>query len=191
MVVNQVAGGAADEERQLVTRAGGGDMAAARALYDAHAEAIYRLAYRYAGEDAGAQDLVQDTFLRAFQRLADFRGEAPFGVWLRRIAVTVCLNGVRTARRNRGREVALDEAKALPSRRSEVDPHTRGRLEAAVAKLRDRERTVFLMVHLEGYSHAEIATVLGISQANSKMILFRVRKQLRAELRDLFEDSEP
>src|SRR5678810_960607 len=79
-------------ERQLVARVVDGDPAAQRELYDQHVDRVYRLAFRLAGEDELARDFTQETFIRAFQRLKDFRSESSFGTWIHTIATSVSLN---------------------------------------------------------------------------------------------------
>src|SRR5690242_4346371 len=98
------------DESQLLARAKAGDQAAERALYDAHVDRVYRLAYRLAGSDDLAQDFTQDTFIRAFERLKDFRGDSSFATWLHSIAVSVSLNGLRKVKRLRTREADLNDA---------------------------------------------------------------------------------
>src|SRR5678815_1861202 len=88
-----------DDERLLITRAQRGDRDASRALYDAHARRVHRLAFRMCGDEDMARDFTQDTFLRVFQKLHTFRGEAAFSTWVHRIAVSVTLNGMRKQKR--------------------------------------------------------------------------------------------
>ncbi|HEX6368632.1 MAG TPA: sigma-70 family RNA polymerase sigma factor [Longimicrobium sp.] len=176
-----------DPDGARVQRVRAGDVAAARELYDAHAPRVYRLAYRFAGDAARAEDWVQETFVRAFQRLHDFRGEAAFGAWLRAITVSVCLNGLRAARRRARHEVALEAAEGTAAEERRLRPGVADRLHAAVQALPERSRAVFILYDLEGYAHAEIAAMLGISEGNSKVILLRARTRLRETLSDLAE----
>src|SRR5438094_4219562 len=98
------------DERELIARVRAGDGLAERALYDAHVDRVYRLAYRLAGDDELAREFTQDTFVRAFERLGAFRGEAKLSTWLYAIATSVVLNGLRKVKRFRQRETDLDEA---------------------------------------------------------------------------------
>jgi RNA polymerase sigma-70 factor (ECF subfamily) len=91
------------DERDLIARARAGSRAE-RALYDAHVDRVYRLAFRLAGDDALAQDFTQETFIRAFDRLGSFRGDAAFSTWLHTITTTVVLNGLRKVKRFRTRK---------------------------------------------------------------------------------------
>ncbi|MFV1987015.1 MAG: RNA polymerase sigma factor [Gemmatimonadota bacterium] len=171
-------------EPQLVQRVKDGDHSAARELYDAHVDRVFRICYRFAGEDDLAQDFTQETFVRAFTKIDTFRGEARFGTWLGSIATTVSLNGLRTVKRFRGRETELfDDVRAAPSG-LRIEPDLDMRLGRAVEDLPEGYRTVFILHDLEGYTHEEIGGMLGIRAGTSKSQLFRARNRLRDELSD-------
>ena len=172
------------DDSQLIARALSGDAAAERALYDAHVDRVYRLAYRLAGDDDLAQEFTQDTFVRAFERLRDFRGEAAFSTWLHSIAVSVALNGLRKVKRFHSREAALDEALAVGARRREAEPDLKSRLRRAIDGLSEGYRTVFVMHDIEGYTHEEIGAALGVETGTSKANLSRARAKLREALAD-------
>jgi RNA polymerase sigma-70 factor (ECF subfamily) len=172
----------------MVERAKGGDQVAFRALYDANVDRIYRLAYRMAGRDDLARDFTQDTFLRAWQRLDQFRGDAAFSTWLHSIAVSVSLNGIRKVDRHRKRERSLEDAAHLARTGETLDAGVRERLADAVDGLPEMYRTVFLMHDLEGYSHGEIAEALGVAEGTSKARLFRARAKLRESLGDAMQE---
>ncbi len=89
------------DETGLIRRVRAGEPAAERALYDAHVDRVYRLAYRMTGDDDLARDCTQETFIRAFDRLDQFRGEAVIGTWLTAIATSVVLNALRKVKRFR------------------------------------------------------------------------------------------
>jgi RNA polymerase sigma-70 factor (ECF subfamily) len=167
---------------ELVQRARDGDQIAFRDLYDRNVDRIYRLAYRMAGEDDLAKDFTQETFLRAYQSLDQFRGDAAFSTWLHSIAVSVSLNGLRKVDRHRKRERSLEDAAHVAPARRELEPDARDRLKEAVDGLSEIYRTVLLMHDLEGYSHREIAETLGVAEGTSKARLFRAREKLRAAL---------
>jgi RNA polymerase sigma-70 factor, ECF subfamily len=176
------------DERGLITRALSGDEAAERQLYDAHVDRVYRLAYRFAGHEELARDLTQDAFIRAFSRLHEFRGESAFGTWLHTIAVSVILNGMRKVKRLRQRETDLDDAVTVTSRGRSAEPDLKRRLADAIDALPDGYRTVFLMHDVEGYTHEEIATALGVQSGTSKAQLFRARARLRIALADFAQE---
>jgi RNA polymerase sigma-70 factor (ECF subfamily) len=172
-----------------VERAKHGDDRAFRTLYEANVDRIYRLAYRMAGEEALAMDFTQEAFVRAYQRLDQFRGDAAFSTWMHSITVSVSLNGLRKVDRHRKRERSLeDAAHAVPGTRRGVDPLVRERIEQAVDELPEIYRTVFLMHDLEGFSHGEIAETLGVAEGTSKARLSRARSRLRTSLGDAMQE---
>ncbi|HSG09192.1 MAG TPA: RNA polymerase sigma factor [Longimicrobiales bacterium] len=171
-------------DKQLVERAKGGDEDAFRSLYEANVDRIYRLAYRMVGDDGLARDFTQDAFLRAWERLDQFRGDAAFSTWLHSIAVSVSLNGIRKVDRHRKRERSLEDAAHVAPGRSGLEVDARDRLRGAVDDLPEMYRTVFLMHDLEGFSHGEIAETLGVAEGTSKARLFRARAKLREALGD-------
>ena len=172
------------DERELIARVRAGDGVAERALYDAHVNRVYRLAYRLAGDDDLAQDFTQETFIRAFDRLHAFRGEAALSTWLYAIATSVTLNGLRKLKRFRQRETDLDAAGGLGSRGREAEPDLKVRLARAIDDLPEGYRTVFLMHDVEGYTHEEIGQALGVETGTSKAQLSRARAKLREALAD-------
>ena len=168
-------------------RARDGDEAAFRALYEAHVDRVYRLAYRMAGEDDLARDFTQETFVRVHQRLGQFRGESAFGTWVHALAVSVSLNGLRRLQRHRKREVEMDGMDfGYTPRRPE--PDLRDRLREAIDGLPEIYRTVFLMHDLEGFSHQEIASALEMAEGTSKARLSRARARLREALGGALEE---
>lgn len=177
-----------DDERELIARALEADPGAERALYDAHVDRIYRLAYRMTGDDDLAQEYTQQTFIRAFDRLATFRGEAKLSTWLHSIAVSVIYNGLRKVNRNRKRHVDLEVVSGLGDRDRAPQPYLRKRLTRAIDDLPQGYRTVFVMHEIEGYTHEEIAGALGVEVGTSKAQLSRARARLRKSLEDLAEE---
>lgn len=176
------------EEHELIGRVLAGDPSAERALYDAHVDRVFRLVYRMAGDLDRAQDYTQETFIRGFQRLGDFRGEAALSTWLGSIAISVTLNGLRKVRRLHEREVALDDMVPLGRASREAEPDLKARLAQAIDDLPDGYRVVFLMHDVEGYTHEEIASSLGVHPGTSKAQLFRARARLRTALADFAKE---
>ncbi|PYO96839.1 MAG: RNA polymerase subunit sigma-70, partial [Gemmatimonadetes bacterium] len=123
------------DERELIAKVRAGDGAAERALYDAHVDRVYRLACRLAGDDELAREFTQDTFVRAFERLDSFRGEAKFSTWLHTITTSVVLNGLRKVKRIRRREVDLDDAAGVSGTRRAAEPDLKRRLSQAIDRL--------------------------------------------------------
>lgn len=179
------------DQRALVERARQGDASAHRALYDTHVDRVYRLTFRLTGIEHIARELTQDTFVRAFAALGDFRGDAAFGSWLHRIAVSVTLNELKRRKRERTRHVPLDDAMATQESRRVSDPILRQKLMAAVNALPEGCRAVFMMHDAEGYTHEEIGARLGVSSGTSKTQLARARGKLRVALAQFAEEWKP
>jgi RNA polymerase sigma factor (sigma-70 family) len=172
------------DEGALVVRARNGDHAAYEILYRLNRDRIYGLLWRMSGcQHALAEDLLQEAFVRAWQKLDLFRGDSRFGTWLHRLAVNVALSDRRTRMRQVGKEVAMDETVDRTAVGSEDVSADRQRdLERSIAKLPERARTVLVLYDIEGYQHAEIAEMTGMAVGSSKAQLHRARKLLREEL---------
>lgn len=164
-----------------VRRAQQGDAAAFEELYRTHAGRIHALCLRLEGDQARAEELTQDVFVRAWQRLPTFRGESAFGTWLHRLAVNVVLADRRTLWR-RGRRLLFTDDPAAFERPGEAAPGNTGDLEGAIAALPRGARAVFVLHDVEGYTHEEIARLSGIAAGTSKAQLFRARRLLREAL---------
>jgi RNA polymerase sigma-70 factor (ECF subfamily) len=168
-------------EADLIARVRAGEPAAERELYDAHVERVYRLAYRLAGDEDLARDITQDTFIRAFERLHEFRGEARLSTWLHRVALSVAMNTLRKVKRLR-REVSLEEGVDVPGTIREAEPDLKQRLAAAIDALPEGYRSVFVLHDVEGFTHEEIGGALGVETGTSKAQLSRARARLRTAL---------
>jgi RNA polymerase sigma-70 factor, ECF subfamily len=171
-------------DQLLIAQVLSADPRAERALYDQHVDKVYRLAYRLSGDATMAQDVTQETFVRAFNRLAQFRGDAQLGTWICSICVSVALNGVRAAKLRGSRETDLSDAMHTVVSTRQSEPDLRERMQLAIDALPEGYRTVFLMHDLEGYTHEEIAASLGVETGTSKAQLFRARRKLRSLLAD-------
>ncbi len=170
------------EQKNLVARVLAGDPQAERELYDGNVDRVYRLVYRMVGDGALAEEYTQDTFVRAFDRLESFRGESALSTWITAIAISVVYNGQRKVRRLRSREVELEHAEPVAVTTRQADPDLKVKLNAAIDALPEGYRTVFLMHDVEGFTHEEIGSALGIQDGTSKAQLSRARARLRREL---------
>ena len=163
--------------------AAAGDRRAFERLYRLHMTRVFSLCARMINDRARAEELTQDVFVRAWEKLHLFRGESAFGTWLHRLTVNVVLNDRKTEGRQRSRFEDDDEGDAiehLPSR-----PHAPGDrmdLEMAVNKLPKGARRVFILHDVEGYKHEEIAEMLGVTTGATKAQLHRARMLLREAL---------
>ncbi len=164
-----------------VRRAQQGDAGAFGELYRTHAGRIHALCLRLEGDQARAEELTQDVFVRAWERLSTFRGESAFGTWLHRLAVNVVLADRRSLWR-RGRRLLFTDDPAAFERPGEAVSGNSSDLEGAIAGLPPGARTVFVLHDIEGYTHDEIARLSGIAEGTSKAQLFRARRLLREAL---------
>jgi RNA polymerase sigma-70 factor (ECF subfamily) len=163
-----------------VALAARGDAQAFARLYEEHKDRVYGLAGRMLGWEHAAE-AVQDVFVRVWQKLASFRGEAQFSTWLHRLAVNVLLSKRQALGKQRARfldaEDAIDRLESKPSGREIVMD-----LEAAMQRLPDGARMIFVLHDVEGYRHDEIAALLGITTGTTKAQLHRARMILRRHL---------
>lgn len=174
----------------LIHRAQQGDQTAFATLYREHVGRVYALCLRLTADPARAEELTQDAFVRAWERLASFRGESAFASWLYRLTVNVVWLDLRTTRRRVARVFPTDDPATFerPGERAEEgsrlgDPGLSLDLERAVAALPAGAREVFVLHDVEGYRHDEIAELTGIAVGTSKAQLFRARRLLREALR--------
>lgn len=171
---------------ELIERARGRDEAAQAMIYRALAPAVFALIRTLVGNRAVAEDLFQDTMMILFQRLGDFRGEAPLGAWLRPIAVTRCLMYLRSPwHRARLHWESQDDGASPRSMMLPVTPATSTDIvdvERALASLTPVGRAVVWLFEVEGYSHEEIARLFGRSVSFSKSQLARGLARLRQGL---------
>ncbi len=169
-----------DLELTEVRRAASGDEGAFARLYRRHVSRIHTLVRRMAGPDA-ADDLTQDVFIRAWDKLPTFRAESAFGTWLHRLAVNVVLS----RRRSQKRELTWfvdDDAPLMHAAGRSAWPGTTMDLEAAIARLPEGARQVFVLHDVEGWTHEEIAVEFGLVPGTSKSQLSRARSALRRML---------
>ena len=162
-----------------------GDPDAFRALFERYKDAIYSVALRYSGDQASAQDITQETFLKAFTAIHNFRGDAALKSWLYRLAVNCCFD---QKRRRRRLTPLLDEVLAyLPSTQSGafedvLRAEVSGKVQAAVAGLSDAHRILIVLRYTEGLSYDQIAEVLGYSAGTVASRLSRIHRILERRL---------
>jgi RNA polymerase sigma-70 factor (ECF subfamily) len=169
-----------------VERTRGGDPDAFRVLVERHSRAVYRLAWRMTANSYEAEDIVQETFLRAYKQLKRFDGRAAFGTWLHRIAVNCSLDLIRA--RKRRQETSTDSAENASVQMPAPDPsperstqnvQVRELLLQAMQDLSEMERCAFTLRHHHGYGIEEISRVLGVQPNAAKHSIFRALRKLR------------
>ncbi|MBK9978313.1 MAG: RNA polymerase sigma factor [Gemmatimonadetes bacterium] len=171
----------AAHEAALVARARQGESEAFEALYRSTAGRVFALCLRMSGDRERARELAHDVFVRAWEKLPGFRGEAAFSTWLHRLAVNVVLERQRGERRRQAHEEpGLDEDDETPAMRRvvRIDEGDRLDLEAAIARLPTNARTVFVLHEVQGYRHDEIAQAMAIAEGTVRAHLHRARRLL-------------
>jgi RNA polymerase sigma-70 factor, ECF subfamily len=177
-------------DTDLIARAAAGDDLAMRALWAEHAPRVDAVVRRLVRDVDEAADIAQEVWIQIFRALPTFRGDAQFSTWAHRIAVNRTLNALRRARRLVGGTEEMQEDTIV----TETDPDrpfVREQIDAAVAKLPQGARTVFVLHDVEGFTHEEIAEQLGITSGGSKSQLFKARARLRVLLASLMDSVGP
>jgi RNA polymerase sigma-70 factor (ECF subfamily) len=165
----------ADLDSQYLRRARCGDHAAFASLYLRHASAVYTLCVRLVRDHHHAEDLTQETFLRALAAAGDFRGGAPLAPWLKRIAANLAIDWRRTRRIDPPGESLDDDGSA------DTTPGTAIDLSALLERLPMHVRTVLWLALVEGWTHRELAERFGRSESWSKTVLARATARLQKE----------
>jgi len=186
------------EANDRATQVIAGDQASFRVLVEVHSRAIFRLAFRMTGNESDAEDIVQETFLRAYRALGQFEARASFGTWLHRVAINCALDHLRRVKRREGDPYAKDRARAeesdslssIPSsgptpERLLFSAELKKKIEGAMAELTDRERAAFVLRHFDGCSIAEIGKALGVGGNAAKTAVFRAVQKLRQALQPM------
>jgi len=170
----------------LVDRCRRGELGAFEEVYRAHSAKLFGLVLRMVGNAADAEDLLQDIFLAAHQKLEGFRGESALGTWLYRLAMNQCLDYLRSRSAKTGQLTdPLDDERALPApggRGIADQAVSRLDLERALAQLPEGCRAAFLLYDVEGLEHREVAEALGIAEGTSKSQVHKARLRLRGLL---------
>ncbi|MCK5376332.1 MAG: sigma-70 family RNA polymerase sigma factor [Acidobacteria bacterium] len=177
-----LAGGPRPTESSLVERAVRGEVGAFEELYRANVGRVYALCLRMAGEPTLAEELAQEAFVRAWQKLGSFRGASAFSTWLHRVTVNVVLGHRRSSARREARVTVVGDELSLDRRVQEERPGDTVDLERAISSLPEGARRIFVLHDVEGFRHREIADLAGIAVGTSKAQLHRARKLLRKAL---------
>lgn len=187
-------------DREAVAGARAGDTEAFRALVDRYSHKVFRLGYRMTSNEHDAEDVVQETFLRAYRALDQFESRADLGTWIFRIAANAALDLMRKRQRHEESRSPLDprgseDSPELPSadptpERLMFSAEVNDKVSRALAGLSAVERTAFVLRHYEGMSIEEIGGALGLKQSATKNTIFRAVQKLRRELAPLVSCGE-
>lgn len=172
---------------ELVEAVLDGDKTAQREFYDRHVDQVFALAWRMTGHEHSACDCTQTAFIRLFDKLRTFRGDAALSTWVHAVTVSVIADWRRDLARRRSREVDLEATADIPAP-AESGGMIDETVQRAIDELAARYRTVVVMHDIEGYTHDEIGAALGITAGASKVRLSRARRKLRAALADYAGD---
>ena len=171
----------------IVKRAARGDAKAHEIIYRAYSSPVYSVCLRFTRIPAQAEDLLQETFIEVIRSIARFRGDAPLGIWIRRVAISKALMFLRSAWHKRGQSLDDDWEDMMPTSQpghgSPTQPEQAIDLDAALGNLPAVSRAVVWLHDVEGYTHKEIAALLGKSESFSKSQLSRAYQKLRPMLR--------
>lgn len=187
------AAGAQSEDAALAEACRRGDLRGYERLYELHGSRMKSLARNLLGNRTDAEDAVQEAFLKIQRGIASFSGKSAFSTWVFRILIYSCYD----MRRSRLRRKEVQEPDPEPGqpviehRAPGAHPSLRLALERSLEKLPDRQREIFLLYEVEGFAHAEIATMLNVTEAVSKNSLFQAKKSLRQMLEPPRAASRP
>lgn len=171
------AGFAQDVEAMTLARAQRGDMQAFAALYQRFGRPCFSLALRMLNQRQHAEDLVQEVFLKMMDTIRSYRGDAPFGAWLKRLTVNACIDHLR---RQRGGNEENAEAQLAYLVGESAETSTMVDAWSLLGRLSPRARAVLVLHEFEGYTHSELAELFGQSESYSKSILARALGRLNA-----------
>lgn len=166
----------------LVERAKGGEPGAYEEVYRRTVDRVFALCLRMSGDAQRAEELVQDVFVRAWERLDSFRGDALFTTWLHRLTVNLVLQERRSRGRRKAREVTAPDLEVFGRTARRAMPGTRVDLERAIAGLPEKARRVLVLRDVEGYKYDEIARLTGVSLGTVKAQIHRARGLVKEAL---------
>lgn len=175
-----------ETDAAIVRRAIEGDERAMRLLWNQHAPHVDAVVRRLASDPDLAEDIAQEVWIQIFRALPSWRGDAKFSTWVHRVAVNRTLNALRQTKRLANLETAIEEDSVAVEQDSDRSMLAQS-IDAAARALSPGARTVFLLHDVEGYTHEEIATELGITPGGSKSQLFKARAKLRKLLAPLVD----
>ncbi len=179
-----------DVHHHLVARCRQGERKAQFELYDLYSKAMYNTALRITGTGHEAEEVMQEAFITAFEKLHLFRGDVSFGSWLRRIVINKALDHLRK-RKVRWEELdenmtdeTSEEKFSDPDREENLQPYVE-KIRSAMGRLTEGYRTILSLYLFEGYDHEEIAGILGISHVTSRTQYLRAKRKLKELLHEL------
>lgn len=166
----------------VIKRCQDGDKKAMEMVYINYRTPLFNLAYRFSGNYSSAEDLLQDIFIKIFTKINRLRSLEAFNSWLYCIAINTCMSFAR--KKGKAKEVSLDEMDNTPH--SQYDKNSvKGELEYAIQILSPKQKSIFLLHDVQGYTHIEIAEMMKSTEGTSKSQLFKARMKIRNHLRSI------
>lgn len=177
------------EEQKLIRKAAAGDRLAFRQLVLDNSHAMFRLAWRLTCDEGAAEDIVQESFIKAWRKIGDFRMQSSFRSWLHRITVNTAMDYLRKQANRKQFEAEESgweqDRHGSPAPRYDLQIDIRSQTQAAMMNLSETERTALMLRHFEGHSIHEIAQIMDLTAGACKQAIFRAVKKMRVELRPL------
>ncbi len=168
------------QEQELIRQCNANERKAQRYLYDRYAPLILSICRRYAGTE-NAEDVMQDSFIRVFKYLKQYRGDGSFEGWIRRVAVNTCIRHLEKAKRMKV-DLYGENIPEFAVQPDAISRMSANELIELIDKIPDGYRTVFNLNVIEGYQHKEIASMLGIEESSSRSQLTKARKYIQRSL---------
>jgi RNA polymerase sigma factor (sigma-70 family) len=174
-----------DIHREIIELSKIGNQKAQFQLYKLYAKAMFNICYRMLNNREEAEDILQDSFCDAFTKLDTFRYESSFGIWLKKIVVNRCINRIRRKKINLVFPEKIDEESQKTENEIDHEEITLdvNKIHMAIGNLPDGYRIIFSLYALEGYDHAEISEIMGISESTSKSQYLRAKNRIKDILR--------
>ncbi len=180
----------AANQQHLILRVKEGSHDAFRVLTERYMKQAYNIAYSFVHDHTDAEDIAQEAFVRIYQSIRSFRGEAGFGTWMYRIVMNLALNRSKQRKNMAARHVELDEQTVghLPANNEQMETDLKGHIERALHELPTLQRAVVILRHMNGLSTKQVSSILNCSEGTVKTHLFRGLKKMRVSMEYLRDE---
>lgn len=178
------------EDQELAKRCSRGDVNARKELYTKYAAYIFTLCFRYVNDRALAQDLMHDSMIKVFDTIGKYRPTGSLKAWCTRVAVNLVIDHLRKSKRMNLVPLEQSQKEVYQPQEEDIEKIPKAELLRMVAALPQTKRVIFNLFCVEGYSHKDIAQMLGIKEKTSSSLLFKAREQLAESIRDYIKKNE-
>jgi RNA polymerase sigma-70 factor (ECF subfamily) len=178
--------------REIIELSKDGDSASQYKLYSLYAKAMYNVAYRFMNTREDAEDMLQDSFIYAFQSLKSFRYESSFGSWIKRIVINRCINEIKRRKADLtffDDMSYFDEAESDEKENGYEEFLSVDKIKEAMESLPNGSKMIFSLYLLEGYDHREISQILNVSESNSKSQYMRAKRKVKEILKQQYNEA--